>query len=706
GIFSLLSEEQGVRQIFATLLLLLGVCSLKAQPLIRLKTRQFDPVATRPFAARRARLRNSAHRSHLIVQFSGAPTSTQTAALTARGATVLGYVPDDSFAVSAPDDIDLNGLGVRWAGELNAEDKLSPLLPSPDVSVEPGYAIVEFYPDVDLGAARLLVLRAGLELAENPDLTAHELLVVGAPGQAMELAKWDEVSYIFPASRDLVRGVPVNACSGALTTAGAVTQNIPIIGDGWDGPGLGAANLLYAFTSLTSRLTADSAKAEIVRAFNEWAKYAKLTFAPTANTRGPATLDVLFASGDHGDGYPFDGPGGMLAHTFYPAPPNPEPIAGDLHFDNDENWRIGSGTDLFSVALHEAGHALGLGHSDQPGDVMYPYYKQVTGLSVGDIAAVQQLYAAPSPSGTPSGSDPGTPDTPTTPPSLILTVNAAPATTTVASISLAGSTYGGTGAVQVAWASDQGPSGVAQGSGNWIIPSLALNRGPNVVTIRATDSTGASVSQTVAVTRTVVASTTPAQTPTTPAEAPSVQILAPTSGTPYSASTSSVVVTGVASQSSGIDHVDWVNSSGGSGTGSGTTNWSTGIVALQLGVNVVTVRAYGKDGTMGASSVQITYSPANTLPDITPPSLTIVSPSGTVVSTTLDSIAVSGTATDNVGVTAVAWSTSTGSSGAATGTTMWTVSAIPLWVGTNNILIQARDAAGNVAWRSLTVSRR
>ena len=126
----------------------------------------------------------------------------------------------------------------------------------------------------------------------------------------------------------------------------------------------------------------------------EWAKVAQLTFNETTDQHATRSIVFLFATGEHGDGYPFDGPSKVLAHTFYPAPPNTETIAGDMHFDDAEYWRVGSDIDLFSVALHEMGHALGLGHSDKPTAVMYPYYQRVTTLTDEDKNAILALYAA------------------------------------------------------------------------------------------------------------------------------------------------------------------------------------------------------------------------------------------------------------------------------------------------------------------------
>src|ERR1700733_15092921 len=99
---------------------------------------------------------------------------------------------------------------------------------------------------------------------------------------------------------------------------------------------------------MPERPPACQAEAPLQQAMAHWAQVAQVAWVQGTNPIAPQTVNILFASGAHGDGYPFDGPGGILAHTFYPAPPNPEPIAGDMHLDNDENWHIGTDTDLFS----------------------------------------------------------------------------------------------------------------------------------------------------------------------------------------------------------------------------------------------------------------------------------------------------------------------------------------------------------------------
>jgi hypothetical protein len=288
----------------------------------------------------------------------------------------------------------LDDLGVRYVAPIRSSDKISPLIARNDPAAASGYYLVEFHSDVDLNRARGLLLNLGIAIQENPDLGSRQLMIhpaVRAARVIERLAVLDEVAYIFPASDELVNGIPMRACEGALTTNGPSTQLVPTYGEGWDGPGLGSATLSYVFARVTAQLDPVSAQSEVRRAMAEWTKVVKVTWQPGSNSAGAHTVNILWATGSHGDGFPFDGPGGVLAHTFYPAPPNPEPIAGDVHFDDAESWHIGTNIDLFSVALHELGHALGLGHSDNPNDVMYPYYKVVRTLAAGDAAMVSSI---------------------------------------------------------------------------------------------------------------------------------------------------------------------------------------------------------------------------------------------------------------------------------------------------------------------------
>ena len=47
-------------------------------------------------------------------------------------------------------------------------------------------------------------------------------------------------------------------------------------------------------------------------------------------------ISIRFASYQHGDGDAFDGPGGTLAHAYFPQ------YGGDVHIDDSENWTVRS----------------------------------------------------------------------------------------------------------------------------------------------------------------------------------------------------------------------------------------------------------------------------------------------------------------------------------------------------------------------------
>ncbi|XP_054749393.2 macrophage metalloelastase-like [Lytechinus pictus] len=143
--------------------------------------------------------------------------------------------------------------------------------------------------------------------------------------------------------------------------------------------------------------TPDVAKATTIRvltsAFQVWGDVARLDFAPTRFPK--ADIIVLFARANHGDGYAFDGPGGTLAHAYFPG----EGIGGDVHFDEDETFsdKTRQGTNLFIVAAHEIGHSLGLAHSEVSKSLMAPYYQGFQPnfrLNTDDVRGIQSLYGA------------------------------------------------------------------------------------------------------------------------------------------------------------------------------------------------------------------------------------------------------------------------------------------------------------------------
>jgi uncharacterized protein (TIGR03437 family) len=91
--------------------------------------------------------------------------------------------------------------------------------------------------------------------------------------------------------------------------------------------------------------------------------------------------------------------------------------------------------------------------------------------------------------------------------------------------------------------------------------------------------------------------------------------------------------------------------------------------------------------------------------DTAPPTLAVTQPTSEQSFTaTASPLRLAGTAADNGTVLSIQWSNDRGANGTAAGTTAWTVAAIPLFIGMNNITLTAFDLAGNTTTTILSVT--
>jgi hypothetical protein len=257
--------------------------------------------------------------------------------------------------------------------------------------------------------------------------------------------------------------------------------------------------------------------------------------------------------------------------------------------------------------------------------------------------------------------------------------------TAAAEIALGGVAADNEGVTEVTWKTDKGASGVAVGTDAWGVARVPVAAGTTVVRVTATDAAGNSTTDVLTVTR-------------LDSVAPTVEITTPTAKANFSTGSRSVVIGGRAADNTGVDKVWWTNSQGGGGIASGTTEWSA-TVPLKAGANVITVTAKDDAGNVSTDTLTIKTD------DEDAPNVKIAAPAATATySTNGTSVALGGSASDNVGVTEVRWVNNRGGNGVAKGTKNWAVNAVALKAGTNVITVTARDAAGNTDTDKITVT--
>jgi hypothetical protein len=189
------------------------------------------------------------------------------------------------------------------------------------------------------------------------------------------------------------RLVPYAASGNAWPTPALVTISfVP------DGTQISSGITSNLFSTFNARWSTASWEKVILKAAQAWAQQTNINLAVVPDNGTPLGQGN-YQQGDPGmgdiriAGYNFGSGNNALAYAYQPPPENNYSAAGDIQFNTAQPFNIGTTYDLYTVAAHEFGHALGLDESSTSSAIMYDIYTGVkNGLTSDDVTGIRSIY--------------------------------------------------------------------------------------------------------------------------------------------------------------------------------------------------------------------------------------------------------------------------------------------------------------------------